>query len=62
MSHLALPRWIAIIENDETLTAGERAHLDECAQCQSLLLALARQDRDEAQNRQALATRNHSAA
>jgi hypothetical protein len=27
-----------------------------------LLLALARQDRDEAQNRQALATRNHSAA
>jgi len=62
MSHLALPRWIAIIENDETLTAGERAHLDECEQCQNLLLALARQDRDEAQNRQALATRNHSAA
>jgi len=62
MSHLALPRWTDIIEKDEKFTADERAHLDECEQCQSLFLALARQNRNEAQNREALATRNHSAA
>jgi hypothetical protein len=31
-------------------------------QCQSMFLALARQNRNEVQNRQAFATRNHSAA
>jgi len=62
MSHLALPRWVDIIENDETFTPDERAHLDECAQCQSLFLALARQSRNEAVNRQTLSTRNNSAA
>jgi predicted anti-sigma-YlaC factor YlaD len=62
MSHLALPRWTDIIEKEEKFTTDERAHLDECEQCQSLFLALARQTRNEAQNRKDLATRNHSAA
>ena len=62
MSHLALPRWIGIIEKDAAFSPDERAHLDECEQCQCLFLALARQNRDEALNREVLATKNHSAA
>jgi hypothetical protein len=51
MSHVTLYRWIEIIEKDGMFTRDERAHIDECAQCQSLFLALARQSRDEMQHR-----------
>ena len=62
MSHLALPRWIDLVEKDDMFTSGERAHLDDCEQCQCLFLALARQKRNEAQNRETLATKDHPAA
>ena len=55
MSHIALPRWIDVIEKDDMFTPGERVHLDECEQCQCLFLALARQKRNEELNRETLA-------
>jgi hypothetical protein len=51
MSHVALARWIEIIERDGRFTRDERAHVDECDECQSLFLALARQSRDAMQHR-----------